>query len=194
MSANVWQRDWPDARAEKWGNWVCGEQGNLLRSPVSIHRVFTQSEGAQQWGYHPLFVPVNTSHHCGSLPEFCCEFTSQTGRTRCAIQQTELGQLTPVSPRPKSRFMNLSATLNWAGMVLWHLSHPHSASRKIITTSEQGSSFSCTVAQWHSGTTLGRTAFSTRSQRRHSSRGTLIGKKRDSGRPLIESFHGESLA
>ena len=127
--------DWPDARAEKWGNWVCGEQGNLLRSPVSIHRVFTQSEGAQQWGYHPLFVPVNTSHHCGSLPEFCCEFTSQTGRTRCAIQQTELGQLTPVSPRPKSRFMNLSATLNWAGMVLWHLSHPHSASRKIITTS-----------------------------------------------------------
>ena len=31
--------------------------------------------------------------------------------------------------------MNLSATLNWAGMVLWHLSHPHSASRKIITTS-----------------------------------------------------------
>lgn len=63
------------------------------------------------------------------------EFTSQTGRTRCAIQQTELGQLTPVSPRPKSRFMNLSATLNWAGMVLWHLSHPHSAARKIITTS-----------------------------------------------------------
>jgi len=38
------------------------------------------------------------------------EFTSQTGRTRSAIQQTELAHLTPVSPRPKSRFMNLSVT------------------------------------------------------------------------------------
>lgn len=62
------------------------------------------------------------------------EFTSQAGRTRSAIQQTELAQLTPVSPRPKSRFMNLSATLNWAGMVLWHLSHPHSNTRQLFTT------------------------------------------------------------
>jgi hypothetical protein len=63
------------------------------------------------------------------------EFTSQAGRTRSAIQQTELGHLTPVSPRPKSRFMNLSATLNWAGMVLWHLSHPESVARQTIPTS-----------------------------------------------------------
>ena len=63
------------------------------------------------------------------------EFTSQTGRTRSAIQQTELAHLTPVSPRPKARFMNLSATLGWANMVLWHLAHPHSAARRNITTS-----------------------------------------------------------
>ena len=63
------------------------------------------------------------------------EFTSQTGRTRSAIQQTELAHLTPVSPRPKARFMNLSATLQWANMVLWHLAHPHSAARRDITTS-----------------------------------------------------------
>ena len=63
------------------------------------------------------------------------EFTSQTGRTRSAIQQTELGHLTPVSPKPKARFMNLSATLNWAGMVLWHLSHPKSIARQTIPTS-----------------------------------------------------------
>jgi len=62
-------------------------------------------------------------------------FTSQTGRTRLAIQQTELAHLTPVSPRPKARFMNLSATLKWAGMVLWHLAHPHAATRRGITTS-----------------------------------------------------------
>ena len=63
------------------------------------------------------------------------EFTSQTGRMRSAIQQTELGHLTPVSPKPKARFMNLSATLNWAGMVLWHLSHPKSIARQTIPTS-----------------------------------------------------------
>jgi len=42
------------------------------------------------------------------------ELTSHLGRTRPAIQQTELAHLTPVSPRPKARFMNLSATLKWA--------------------------------------------------------------------------------
>lgn len=63
------------------------------------------------------------------------EFTSQTGHTRSAIQQTELAHLTPVSPKPKARFMNLSATLKWAGMVLWHLGHPHSAARQTITAS-----------------------------------------------------------
>lgn len=38
-------------------------------------------------------------------------FTTQVGRTRSAIQQTELSHLTPPSPRPKARFMNLAATL-----------------------------------------------------------------------------------
>ncbi len=38
-------------------------------------------------------------------------FMSQMGSTRSAIQQTELGHLTPPSPRPKARFMNLAATL-----------------------------------------------------------------------------------
>jgi len=63
------------------------------------------------------------------------EFTSQAGRTRSAIQQTELAHLTPVSPKPKARFMNLSATLKWATMVLFHLAHPNSAARQEITPS-----------------------------------------------------------
>jgi hypothetical protein len=62
------------------------------------------------------------------------EFTSQTGSTRSAIQQTELAHFTPVSPKPKARFMNLSPTLKWANMVLWHLAHPHSAARQEIET------------------------------------------------------------
>lgn len=60
-------------------------------------------------------------------------FTSQVGCTRSVIQQTELGHLTPPSPRPKARFMNLAATLTWAQMVLWQLAHPHSQARREIT-------------------------------------------------------------
>ena len=55
-------------------------------------------------------IGVRASHMRKSVvgaDERFAEFTSQMSRTRCAIQQTELGQLTPVSPRPKSRFMNL---------------------------------------------------------------------------------------
>jgi len=37
------------------------------------------------------------------------EFTAQLGRTRCAIQQTELGHLVPRSLKQKARFMNLEA-------------------------------------------------------------------------------------
>jgi len=61
------------------------------------------------------------------------KFTSQVGCTRSAIQQTEVGHLTPPSPRPKARFMNLASTLKWAQMVLWQLSHPHSEARREIS-------------------------------------------------------------
>jgi hypothetical protein len=61
-------------------------------------------------------------------------FTAKTGSTRSNIQQTELAHLTPVSAKPKARFMNLSATLKWANMVLWHLSHPRSSARREIPT------------------------------------------------------------
>jgi len=57
------------------------------------------------------------------------DFMSKIGSTRSAIQQTELGHFTPPTPRPKARFMNLAAILTWAGMVLWHLSHPESRAR-----------------------------------------------------------------
>ena len=62
------------------------------------------------------------------------QFSSHLGRTRSAIQQTELAHLTPPSPKPKARFMNLLPTLRWAEMVSWQLSHPHSDARHDITT------------------------------------------------------------
>lgn len=45
-------------------------------------------------------------------------FQQQVGQTRCAIQQTELAFLTPPAPKPKARFMNLAAILQWAQNVL----------------------------------------------------------------------------
>lgn len=61
------------------------------------------------------------------------KFTSKAGHTRSAIQQTELAHLTPPRLKPKARFMNLAATLKWAQMILWQLSHPYSQARSEIT-------------------------------------------------------------
>ena len=60
-------------------------------------------------------------------------FTAQIGATRSLVQQTELGHLTPPSPRPKARFMNLAPTLKWARMAAWQLAHPDSKARSQIT-------------------------------------------------------------
>lgn len=61
------------------------------------------------------------------------EFCRHVGRTRAAIQQTELAHLTPLTPKPKSRFMNLAATLHWASMTLWVLEHPEARARQGLT-------------------------------------------------------------
>lgn len=52
------------------------------------------------------------------------EFQRQIGQTRCAVQQTELGFLTPGAPKPKARFMNLEPQLAWAEGVLEILQEP----------------------------------------------------------------------
>jgi hypothetical protein len=64
----------------------------------------------------------------GDHPRFA-EFNSQLGKTRSAIQQTELAHLTPPGQKPKARFMNLAATLDWAAAVLWLLDHPEAKTR-----------------------------------------------------------------
>jgi hypothetical protein len=65
-------------------------------------------------------------------PRFA-ELNTLTGRTRSAIQQTELAHLTPPSPKPKARFMNLQATLVWAAVSLWLLDHPEAKARRFVT-------------------------------------------------------------
>lgn len=61
------------------------------------------------------------------------QYLSKLGRTRSAVQQTELSHFTPPPQKPKARFMNLGPTLRWGQMVSYHLSHCHSKSRQDIT-------------------------------------------------------------
>jgi hypothetical protein len=55
------------------------------------------------------------------------EFASNVSQTRCAIQQTELGQLTPPPGKSQARFMNLAPVLKWARRTLWL--HDHQAAK-----------------------------------------------------------------
>ncbi len=59
-------------------------------------------------------------------------FTTKLAGTRSALQQTELAHFIPPSAKMKSRFMNMAPTLHWAEMVLCHLEHPESQSRRGI--------------------------------------------------------------
>jgi hypothetical protein len=61
------------------------------------------------------------------------EFNRQLGRTRSAIQQTELAHLTPPSLKQKARFMNLGCQLEWARVVLALLERPDAQSRQWIS-------------------------------------------------------------
>jgi hypothetical protein len=70
-----------------------------------------------------------------SLLEKCprfAEFNTAMGRARSAIQQTEMSHLTPPSPKPKARFMNLGPTLEWGSAVSWLLDYPEAESRRGI--------------------------------------------------------------
>jgi hypothetical protein len=60
------------------------------------------------------------------------EVGGKIGSTRSSIQQTELAHLTPPSPKPKARFMNLSNTLAWLSLILWLLRNPEAKAREGI--------------------------------------------------------------
>jgi hypothetical protein len=89
----------------------------------------------------------------GDLPRFA-EFNTHLGKTRSAIQQTELAHLTPPAQKNKARFMNLASTLDWAAAVLWLLDHPEAQSRIALTTERLEDklgwlrSFAVELAEW----------------------------------------------
>ena len=61
------------------------------------------------------------------------EVGGKIGKTRSAIQQTELAHLTPPRPKQKARFMNLASTIRWMMMIAWLLKTPDAAARKGIS-------------------------------------------------------------
>lgn len=89
----------------------------------------------------------------GNHPRFA-EFNTALGRTRSAIQQTELAHLTPPGQKPKARFMNLAATLDWAATVLWLLDQPDAKTRAGLALERLEEklgwlrSFAVELAQW----------------------------------------------
>jgi hypothetical protein len=75
---------------------------------------------------HPRTVEIYDVKHKGACllkarlekdPSWVA-FSAELARARCAIQQTELGPLTPPASKPKARFMNLGEHLDWADRVL----------------------------------------------------------------------------
>ena len=89
----------------------------------------------------------------GDHPRFA-EFNTHLGKTRSAIQQTELAHLTPPAQKPKARFMNLASTLDWAATVLWLLDHPEAQARESLAPERLEEklgwlrSFAVELAEW----------------------------------------------
>jgi hypothetical protein len=100
-------------------------------------------EGAEclKIGRSDMIVVQDFKHKAASLlksrlatcPRFAA-FNTALGKTRSAIQQTELAHLTPPTQRSKARFMNLGPMLEWASAVSWLLDHPEANARRKIAS------------------------------------------------------------
>jgi hypothetical protein len=113
-------------------------------------------------GRHPETAEVYDTKHkaacllkgrLGKLPRWQ-QFQREVGQARCAAQQTELAFLSPPSPRPKARFMNLGPLLVWATHVLAVLRHPPAEVTKRVTPERLAeklgwvAGFAAEVAEW----------------------------------------------
>ena len=116
-----------------------------IGSPVAINSdgavELQEPAAALKNGKKRVLVQTDPKHKLANMiksvigkEERFVKFQKQLGQTRSAIQQTELSHFTPPKQKTKARFMNLQDTIQWASMVLWNLSHPHSAARTDIDT------------------------------------------------------------
>lgn len=117
-------------------SWTKQDVDEVLESSVvrtGVPRVIVNDHGADIAGGVSLFQQRHTNtvdiydmkHKAACLLKRRLEtnarwkeFQAGIGRTRCAIQQTELAYLGPPGTRQKSRYMNLDGQLKWATNIL----------------------------------------------------------------------------
>ncbi|HEX4178908.1 MAG TPA: hypothetical protein VHY57_10740 [Rhizomicrobium sp.] len=124
------------------GNWTSGDVDQALEEASQrsgVPRVIVDDHGADLCGGVALFQgrhPQTAEIYDAKHKAACLlkkrldhdagwrEFQSQVGKTRCAVQQTELAFLAPPGAKLKARFMNLGPVLGWAMHVLAVLGQP----------------------------------------------------------------------
>ena len=84
-----------------------------------------------EWANHDVVIQRDAPHYAAtqmkSIPgkdEKFQQVISQMGTTRSLVQQTELGFVSPPTPKNKACFMNLSRIILWMTMMLWLLRNP----------------------------------------------------------------------
>lgn len=123
-------------------SWTAGDVNQALAAAVErtgVPRVIVNDHGTDLHGgvqlfqqQHPRTVEIyDLKHKAACLwkrrlekhPRWL-EFQRQSGQTRCAVQQTELAFLAPLTPKTKARFRNLQPQWEWADGVLDVLREP----------------------------------------------------------------------
>jgi len=117
-----------DQLAERCGSpraVLCDGAVELREGAASLKKGRSDTIVVQDFKHKAAIFLKSLLEHC---PRFA-EFNTAMGKTRSAIQQTEMSHLTPPSQKPKARFMNLGPTLEWASAIFWLLDHPEAESR-----------------------------------------------------------------
>ena len=124
---------------KSWTRKEVDEQLEAATAQTGTPRVIVDDHGVDLAGgvsmfqeRHPFTVEIyDAKHKAACVLKHRLEkdprwqaFYQRIGQTRCAVQQTELACLVPPAPKPKARFMNLQAMLDWAEKVLAVLRHP----------------------------------------------------------------------
>jgi len=107
---------------------LCDGAVELREGAASLKKRRSDTIVLQDFKHKAAIFLKSVLEHC---PRFA-EFNTAMGKTRSAIQQTEMAHLTPPSQKPKARFMNLGPTLEWASAISWLLEHPEAESRRGI--------------------------------------------------------------
>ncbi len=134
-----WKREDMQAAYEQLAQRCGAPLGIVIDGAVELREGAEMAEMPRNQGQNTIILG-DFKHYAANVlkkivgqDERFSQFSTQLGRTRSAIQQTELAHFTPPGSKPKARFMNLQPTLRWAKMVSWQLSHPRSQGRHDIT-------------------------------------------------------------